>query len=108
MTLLCLQAAPGPLLLVPMSEVDPNSVRPGWIALLVVLALAAATFLLWRNMGKQLKKIDFDEDRTVPPPEPEAPDRDPLTESRQPDVSPEPGPGPKIPGDRPDNRGPSD
>jgi hypothetical protein len=44
----------------PMAEVDPNTVRPGWIALLIVLALGAATVLLWRNMGKQLKKIDFD------------------------------------------------
>jgi hypothetical protein len=43
-----------------MAEIDPNSVRPGWVALLIVLALGAATVLLWRNMGKQLKKIDFD------------------------------------------------
>ena len=42
------------------AEIDPNSVRPGWVALLIVLALGAATVLLMRNMGKQLKKIDFD------------------------------------------------
>ena len=46
----------------PAAEVDPNSVRPGWVALLIVLALGAATVLLWRSMGKQLKKIDFDGD----------------------------------------------
>ena len=44
------------------TEIDPNSVRPGWVALLIVLALGAATVLLMRNMGKQLKKIDFDDD----------------------------------------------
>ncbi|MGW1342289.1 hypothetical protein ACWCOV_14685 [Kribbella sp. NPDC002412] len=46
----------------PAAEIDPNSVRPGWVALLIVLALGAATALLVRNMGKQLKKIDFDGD----------------------------------------------
>ncbi len=44
------------------AEIDPNSVRPGWVALLIVLALGAATVLLMRSMGKQLKKIDFDSD----------------------------------------------
>ena len=44
------------------AEIDPNSVRPGWVALLIVLALGAATVLLWRNMSKQLKKIDFGSD----------------------------------------------
>ena len=44
------------------AEIDPNSVRPGWVALLIVLALGAATALLVRSMGKQLKKIDFDGD----------------------------------------------
>jgi cytoskeletal protein RodZ len=49
-----------PTTVLPTGEIDPNTVRPGWVALLIVLALVAATFLLWRNMGKQLKKIDFD------------------------------------------------
>jgi hypothetical protein len=46
----------------PMTEIDPNSVRPGWVALLIVLVLGGATVFLWRNMGKQLKRIDFDPD----------------------------------------------
>ncbi len=48
-------------------EIDPNAVRPGWVALLIVLALVGATILLWRNMGKQLRKIDFDEMATGEP-----------------------------------------
>jgi hypothetical protein len=60
----------------PMTEIDPNSVRPGWVALLIVLVLGGATVFLWRNMGKQLKRIDFDPDAgardrapsDVPPP----------------------------------------
>ena len=44
------------------AEIDPNVVKPGWVALLIVLALGAATVLLVRNMGKQLKRIDFDRD----------------------------------------------
>jgi hypothetical protein len=46
----------------PTAEIDPNSVKPGWIALLIVLGLGVVTVLLWRNMGKQLKRIDFDPD----------------------------------------------
>jgi hypothetical protein len=37
---------------------DPSDIRPGWIALGVVVALAIATFLLWRSMNTQLRRID--------------------------------------------------
>jgi hypothetical protein len=37
---------------------DPNDIRPGWIALGVVVALAIATFLLWRSMNTQLRRIN--------------------------------------------------
>lgn len=37
--------------------------------MLIVLALAAATFFLWRNMGKQMRKINFEEDRDAEPSE---------------------------------------
>jgi hypothetical protein len=49
------------------AEIDPNSVRPGWVALLIVLALGAATALLVRNMSKQLKRIDIKDDAAGDP-----------------------------------------
>ncbi len=36
---------------------DPNNVRPGWVALILVVALGIATYLLWRSMNTQLRKI---------------------------------------------------
>jgi hypothetical protein len=57
------------------AEIDPNTVKPGWVALLIVLALGAATVLLWRNMGKQLKRINVDGDGADDP----APSGDPAT-----------------------------
>ena len=62
------------------AEIDPNSVRPGWVALLIVLALGAATALLVRSMGKQLKKIDFDGDGADAP----APSDGPATTDSSP------------------------
>jgi hypothetical protein len=62
------------------AEIDPNVVKPGWVALLIVLALGAATVLLWRNMGKQLKRIDFDHDGAAD----RAPSDDPATSDRSP------------------------
>jgi hypothetical protein len=44
----------------PVGEIDPNTVRPGWVALLIILALGAAVALLMKNMSKQLKRIDID------------------------------------------------
>jgi hypothetical protein len=38
---------------------DPSNVKPGWIALIIVAALAVATFLLWRSMNTQLRKIQL-------------------------------------------------
>ena len=48
--------------------VDPSKVKPGWLALVIVLLMCAATFLLWRSMNRQLKKVDFDDgiDRSAP------------------------------------------
>ncbi|HEY7043757.1 MAG TPA: hypothetical protein VH419_08830 [Nocardioidaceae bacterium] len=36
---------------------DANDAKPGWIALIVVVLLGLATFLLWRSMNTQLRKI---------------------------------------------------
>ncbi len=36
---------------------DQNNIKPGWIALVLVLLLALATFLLWRSMNTQLGRI---------------------------------------------------
>jgi hypothetical protein len=38
---------------------DPNNVKPGWIALVLVVALCVVTFLLWRSMNSQLRKIQM-------------------------------------------------
>ncbi len=38
---------------------DADDVKPGWIALVLVIVLAIATFLLWLSMNKQLRKIDL-------------------------------------------------
>ena len=36
---------------------DPQDVRPGWIALVTVASLCAASLLLWFSMRKQLRRI---------------------------------------------------
>ena len=51
-----------------LGEIDeapaPSEVKPGWVALVIVLALCVATALLWLNMRKQLGKINFEEKDT--------------------------------------------
>jgi hypothetical protein len=38
---------------------NPNDVRPGWGALVLVVVLLLATFLLWRSMNTQLGRIQM-------------------------------------------------
>ncbi|MBA2446123.1 MAG: hypothetical protein H0V49_12435 [Nocardioidaceae bacterium] len=38
---------------------EPEDVRPGWIALVLVASLGVATYLLWRSMNTQLRKIQM-------------------------------------------------
>ncbi len=51
--------------LVRLAEVDeapaPADIKPGWVALVIVLTLCVVTTLLWLNMRKQLGKIRFEE-----------------------------------------------
>lgn len=54
---------------------DPNVVRPGWLALGIVALLGVALVLLLWNFSKQLKKVTFTEDTSVP--EGKAPRRGP-------------------------------
>ena len=41
---------------------EPSDVTPGWLGFGFLMALVAATILLWFSMRKQLRKIRFDED----------------------------------------------
>jgi hypothetical protein len=43
--------------IVTLAAYDPNDIKPGWIAFWLVLALGVATYLLWRSMNSQLRKI---------------------------------------------------
>ncbi len=72
---------------------DPNDVKPGWVALAIVVALGIATFLLWRSMNTQLGRI-------------KAPHRADLDAHGNPKKPAEPGPAagddaPEPPGEPP-------
>jgi hypothetical protein len=56
-TLLSAAAVHGPTVL----AVDPAKVKPGWLALVILLLMGLATYLLWRSMNRQLKKVNFDD-----------------------------------------------
>jgi len=40
-----------------------DKVRPGWLGFLVVAGLCVVTYLLWRSMNTQLKRVDFEPGR---------------------------------------------
>jgi hypothetical protein len=52
-----------------LADLDPDTVRPGALGLLVVLALVVATALLLRSFTRQLKRIDFVEEPVESSPE---------------------------------------
>jgi hypothetical protein len=37
-----------------------DKVQPGWLGFFVVLGLGVMTYLLWRSMNKQIKRVNFD------------------------------------------------
>ena len=39
-----------------------DEVKPGWVALLIVVAMGVALALLMRSMVKQFRKVDFEEE----------------------------------------------
>jgi len=48
--------------LVPLAkELDENKVTPGLLGFVIFAVIALALWALMKNMGKQMKKIDFDE-----------------------------------------------
>jgi len=48
--------------LVPLAqELDENKVTPGLLGFVIFAAIALALWALMKNMGKQMKKIDFEE-----------------------------------------------
>ncbi len=60
---------------------NPNDVRPGWGALLLVLILCVVTYLLWRSMNTQLGRIKMPPSRPSRPPIPSASDVPPEGDS---------------------------
>jgi hypothetical protein len=67
---------------------DPDDVKPGWIALVLVLMLALATFLLWRSMNTQLGRIKAPHRADLAPPA-DAADENSVDVSETPPAEPQ-------------------
>jgi len=53
--------------LVPLAQdLDENKVTPGLLGFVVFAVIAFALWMLMKNMGKQMKKIDFEEQPPTP------------------------------------------
>lgn len=62
--------------LVSLAEVNQDKVTPGLLGFVIFAALAFGLWMLMKNMGKQMKKIDFEEQAppvAPTPSDPEAP-----------------------------------
>jgi hypothetical protein len=62
-------------------DVDPNVVKPGWTALIVVLLLGIAMVFLYLSMRKQFRKIRIPEDDAADNAEEAVSERPPHTQS---------------------------
>ncbi|SEO90016.1 hypothetical protein [Actinacidiphila rubida] len=50
--------------LVPLAaELDDNKVTPGLLGFVIFAVMAVGLYMLMKNMGKQMKKIDFEEQK---------------------------------------------
>ena len=53
--------------LVPLAaELDDNKVTPGLLGFVIFAVMAIGLYMLMKNMGKQMKKIDFEEEPDQP------------------------------------------
>lgn len=62
-------------------DVDPNLVKPGWTAFLVVILLGIAMVFLYLSMRKQFRKIRTLEDEESDAAEDSAAEQPPRTQS---------------------------
>jgi hypothetical protein len=62
-------------------DVDPNVVKPGWTAFLVVILLGIAMVFLYLSMRKQFRKIRTPDDETSESTEDSAAQQPPHTQS---------------------------
>jgi hypothetical protein len=57
-----LGAGMSPALGLSLLDIDPNIVKPGWIPLIITIALAAVMVLLYLSMRRQFRKINLPDD----------------------------------------------
>jgi hypothetical protein len=60
--------------LVSLAEVNQDKVTPGLLGFVIFAALAFGLWMLMKNMGKQMKKIDFEEQAPPAAPTPSDPE----------------------------------
>ncbi|WP_405586803.1 hypothetical protein [Streptomyces sp. NBC_01190] len=85
--------------LVPLAaDLDENKVTPGLLGFVIFAVIALGLWALMKNMGKQMKKIDFEEQPEEGTPAARRDSGGPAPAGRVPAQSPAPHPEPKAPG----------